>query len=331
MLLKFIFTTRVLFMLLGAGAAAWGFLIEPGLLRLTELRIETERWPQRRAPLRVAALGDLQIGAPHMTLEKLDEIVERTNRQDPDLVVLLGDYVIQGVLFGSAVAPEDIATRLARLSPRHGVYAVLGNHDWRHDGLAIRRAFEDVGIVVLDNQARALDLPEGRLWIAGLADATTRTPDVAGTLAPVPEHEPIIVLAHDPVVFFEVPPRVVATFAGHMHGGQVYLPYFGALVTPGRAPRRWAYGHIREDGKDLFVTAGLGTSILPVRFNMPPEIALLTLAAAAPAVPDVARADEPDYAPLADEREQQPWPARSSSTSTSPAPTATSPLSALMP
>ena len=103
---KFVFAALILLGLLGTSAAAWGFLIEPGLLRLTEQRIETERWPQRRAPLRVAALGDLQIGAPHMTLEKLDEIVERTNRQDPDLVVLLGDYVIQGVLFGSAVAPE---------------------------------------------------------------------------------------------------------------------------------------------------------------------------------------------------------------------------------
>jgi len=95
----------------------------------------------------------------------------------------------------------------------------------------------------------------------------------------VPNGEPVIVLAHDPVVFFDVPARAVVTLAGHMHGGQVYLPWIGAPITPGRAPRRFAYGHIRESGKQLYVTAGLGTSILPLRFNMPPEVVFLTLAA----------------------------------------------------
>jgi predicted MPP superfamily phosphohydrolase len=264
---------------LGLAAAVWGFLIEPGRVRLTELRIETARWPAGRPPLRIAVLGCLHVGAPHIDLDTLDEVIRRINGLEPDLVVLLGDFVIHGVPFGDFVAPEATAGGLARLSARHGVFAVLGNHDWWLDGPRVRRALEGAGIVVLDNEAQVRDLPEGPLWLAGLADDTTRLPDAPGTLAGVPADEPVVVLAHDPAVFFDVPARAVATLTAHTHGGQVYLPFFGALITPGRAPRRFAYGHIREDGKDLYVTAGLGTSILPVRFNMPPEIALVTIAA----------------------------------------------------
>jgi len=258
-------------------AAVWAVLIEPGLVKLREVRIATERWPTGRAPLRIAVLGDLHVGAPHIDLAKLDEVVAQVNAGRPDLVVLLGDYVIHGVPFGRFVEPAATAGSLAALESRYGTFAVLGNHDWWHDGPGIRRAFESHGIVVLDNEAQALNLPDGPLWLAGLADDTTRQPDAPGTLAVVPRDEPVIVLAHDPVVFFDVPARAVVTLAGHMHGGQVYLPWIGALVTPGRAPRRFAYGHIREADKDLYVTAGLGTSILPLRFNMPPEIVFLTL------------------------------------------------------
>lgn len=264
---------------LALAAAVWGFLVEPGWVRLRQVAIASERWPAGRPPLRIAVLGDLHVGAPHMDLAALDRVVARVNALGPDLVVLLGDYVIHGVPFGRFVEPAATARSLAALEARHGVFAVLGNHDWWYDGLAIRRVLEDAGIVVLDNQARAVDLPAGRLWLAGLADDTTRRPDAAGTLEAIPQSEPVIVLAHDPVVFFDVPPRAAVTLAAHMHGGQVYLPLIGALITPGRAPRRFAYGHIREAGKQLYVTAGLGTSILPVRFNMPPEIALVTLTA----------------------------------------------------
>lgn len=220
-----------------------------------------------------------------MDLEALDEVVARVNAEQPDIVVLLGDYVIHGVLFGRFVAPERIAQSLSALSASQGVFAVLGNHDWWYDGARTRLALEAVGITVLENDATARGLSDRRFWIAGLADDTTRQPDARRAVASVPGAEPVIVIAHDPAVFFDVPARALATLAGHMHGGQVYLPIVGALITPGRAPARFAYGHINEDGKDLFVTAGLGTSIIPARFNMPPEIAILTIAASTGASP----------------------------------------------
>ncbi|MEM7226276.1 MAG: metallophosphoesterase [Pseudomonadota bacterium] len=264
-------------LLLGTGLGAWSFLIEPDLVTVTEVPLETSKWPAGRAPLKIVALADLHTGAPHVDVAKLDEVVAEINGLEPDIVVLLGDYVIQGVLGGRFVAPEETARSLAALAPAQGTYAVLGNHDWWHDGDQVRAALESAGIVVLDDQAVRLALPDGPIWIAGIADDMTQNPNPRRVIRPIPKDEPVIAIAHDPAVFPDVPQRVVVTLAGHTHGGQVYIPFYGAPVIPGRAPRRYAYGHIRENGKDLYVSSGLGTSILPVRFNMPPEIAVITL------------------------------------------------------
>ena len=261
--------------------AVWAFLVEPGRLVVTERALATPLWPASHEPLRIALIGDLHVGAPHVGLEKLEQVVARVNGLEPDLVLLAGDFMVQRILFGKAVPPEAIAERLQALRARFGVVAVLGNHDWVHDGHHVSAALTEVGITVLENQAHRLELAGGGLWIAGIADDTTREPDVAGTLAQVPDSEPVIVLAHDPATFLDVPHGPVAVLAGHTHGGQVSFPVLGALYLPSRAPRRYAYGHIVEEGRNLFVTAGIGTSLLPVRFNMPPEVKLLTVSAAA--------------------------------------------------
>ena len=262
---------------LGTGLAVWGFLIEPGWVKRTEVTIETAKWPAGRGPLTIVALGDLHVGAPHVGPAELAEVVERVNQIAPDIVVLLGDYVIHGVLMGQYVEPAVTAQILSQLQPRYGTYAVLGNHDWWQDGPGIRALFEGAGITVLDDQAVPVDHPEGPLWIAGLADDMTRNPNPRRVIGPLPAGEPVIAIAHNPAVFPDVPHRVVLTLAAHSHGGQVYLPFYGAPITPGRAPKRHAYGHIYEDDKDLYVTSGLGTSIIPVRLNMRPEFAVVRL------------------------------------------------------
>jgi uncharacterized protein len=121
-----------------------------------------------------------------------------------------------------------------------------------------------------------------RLWFAGLADLDARRPDVAGTLARVPSGDPVVVLTHRPDVFPDVPARVALTLAGHTHGGQVRLPLLGALVVPSKFGSRYAAGLIEEQGRRLFVTSGIGTSTVPVRLGVPPEIAEITLTASPP-------------------------------------------------
>ncbi len=102
------------------------------------------------------------------------------------------------------------------------------------------------------------------LWIAGVSDALTRPAAIGRALAPVPEGAPVIVLTHNPDLFVRVPPRVLLTLAGHTHGGQVNLPVLGRLIVPSHFGDRYAIGHVHEDGRDLFVSPGIGTSIIPV-------------------------------------------------------------------
>jgi len=262
---------------IGLAVGLYGVFVEPGRLVVRSINVEVATWPRSHRPLRIAFLTDLHVGAPHIDLARLKEVVRRTNAAKPDLVLLGGDYVIHGVVGGRFVAPKPIAQMLANLSAKHGVVAVLGNHDWWHDGHAIRRAFESVGIKVLDNQALAIRNGGQTVWIAGIADDLTRNPDAAGVFSRISGADPIIALMHDPATFPDIPKRAAMIFAGHMHGGQVYLPFLGALITPGRAPSRHAYGLIREKGRIMYVGAGIGTSIIPIRLNMPPEIAIVTV------------------------------------------------------
>jgi hypothetical protein len=138
------------------------------------------------------------------------------------------------------------------------------------------RELERAGITVLENDVHAIYPNDERVWIAGLADGLTRKPDARGTVAKAAEGEPVIVLSHDPAEFTHVPPEPVITLAGHTHGGQVNLPLLNPLVPPGRPPLRKARGFVRSGEKLMFVSSGIGTSVIPARFNMPPEIVVLT-------------------------------------------------------
>lgn len=266
-----------LFLLASGAVAVWAVAIEPARLVVRERVLDLPGWPDDAPPLRVAVLTDLHIGSPFNGPERLPQLVARTAAAKPDLIVLLGDYVVHGVLGGSYVPIETIASGLAALDAPLGVVAVLGNHDWWDDGQHIRRTLAARGMTVLENEALALEHRGQSFWLAGLADATTRTPDVAGTLARTAANEPVIVLCHDPSTFADVPPHAALTLAGHTHGGQVYLPWYGAPVVASNAPRAWAYGHVIEGGRHLLVSGGIGTSMLPVRLNMPPEVVVVTL------------------------------------------------------
>ena len=260
----------------GLAIAVWSTVFEPDLLFVRTIAVATNKWPPTRPALRIAVVSDLHVGAPHVDLAKVDRVVAEINRLQPDIVVLLGDFV-QSVLFGDFVEPELTADRLKNLRAPYGVFAVLGNHDWWYDGQRVWRALSDAGIEVLENRGVRLELPGGAIWLVGIADDMIGRADPQATIGPLPEGEPIIVLTHSPAIFPDIAPRTLLTLAGHTHGGQVSLPLIGPLYIPGRSPLRYAHGHIRENGKDMYVTAGIGTSFLPIRLNMPPEIALVTV------------------------------------------------------
>jgi uncharacterized protein len=259
--------------------AAWR---EPRRLVVRRPVLRLERWPAALDGLRVAVVADLHAGAPHAGLRRVEEVVARLNAERPDVVALLGDYVDPNVLFAQRLAPEAVARRLGRLRARLGRVAVLGNHDWHGDGERMRRALQDAGLAVLEDDAVALGPGPGALWAVGLADLRYRRPDPRAAFDGVPAGAAVLALAHDPDLFPLLPDRAALVLAGHTHGGQVSLPVVRGLVIPSWWGERYAHGHVVEDGRHLYVSAGVGTSGLPVRLLAPPEIVVLELRAGPP-------------------------------------------------
>ena len=274
---------RTLFGIFGLGLllALWCTSVEPRRLVVTKAELELPLWPRELSGLKIALLADLHIGSPHWDLARLVELVERTNAEQPDLVLLAGDYQINDVVGGVFVEAEPIAERLGALRAPLGVLAVLGNHDWWNDGERTRRAFTAHGIKVLEEDALRLErAPGAAFYVIGLADQLTRSSDPKLAMSKVPAGAATLLLVHEPDVFASFASLGVSpslTLAGHTHGGQVWLPLLGRRVVPSEFGERYAYGHVVEHGRHLFVSSGLGTSIIPVRLFVPPEIAILTL------------------------------------------------------
>ena len=262
---------------LAFGCLAWAFWIEPSRWVVRETSLDIPRWPEALGGLRLALLSDLHVGSPYWDLQRLDQLIEDTNREQPDLVLLAGDYLINGVKLGKWVDPESIARSLGRLHAPMGTLAVLGNHDWWNDGARVRRALESQGIVVLENEARPIERAGTSFYVAGIGDLLTGHADVPRALGQVPAGQPLLVLSHEPDVFPLIDERASLTLAGHTHGGQVCLPLVGCPIVPSDYGQRFVSGHIVEHGRHLFVTTGVGTSIIAVRFGVPPEIAILSL------------------------------------------------------
>lgn len=260
--------------------AAWAVLLEPRWVARRDLQASLQKWPQGR-PLRVAVASDWHFTRKPlwrvMSIERARGIVDEINAARPDLILLPGDFIADPDFApGEHPSAEDaIAAELARLKAPLGVVAVLGNHDWWHDGAAFTRALRGRGITVLENQAQPL--PGTPLWIAGVGDHSTGHSRPADALRGVPAQAPVLVLMHDPASLLDMPAVPGLIVAAHTHGGQVYLPLVGAPVVPGAAPRAWAYGWITHGDNRMYVTSGLGVSILPLRLNMRPEWVMFTL------------------------------------------------------
>ncbi len=257
--------------------SAWAFWVEPASLQRKLYVTSPQNWPKACDGLSVAVLADLHAGAPHIGLEQIARVVEMTNSAQPDLILLAGDYVIHGVLGGEFMEPERAAAFLSKLRAPLGVYAVLGNHDWWLDTARVGRAITDNGMTLLEDTSAPLQFDECAFTLVGISDFWEGPHDVDKAFAGVEPGSPIIAFTHNPDVFPELPIPVSLAIAGHTHGGQVNLPGVGRLIVPSAHGERFAAGIIMEAGQDYFVSTGIGTSILPVRFRVPPEIAFVEL------------------------------------------------------
>jgi len=257
-----------------AGLAFWAILVEPNRLIVHQQTIQIDNWPKELSGLRIAVISDIHTGAPFINHRKLQQIV---NQQNPDLIILLGDYMSPNSWHSHRVEPEVTAAGLKNLRAPLGVYAVLGNHDWWYNGAKVRRALEQNGIHVLEDEVAEIGWHDKSFWLAGLADLWTRPQHISETIAKVPSGATVIALTHNPDIFPRVPQNVTLLLAAHTHGGQVNIPLIGTPIVPSDFGQKYTAGHVFENDHHLFVTTGISTSIIPIRFRVTPEIVLLTL------------------------------------------------------
>jgi len=259
-----------------AGAAAGAALVHRLLTERWQLTVSRATHGIKNLPpdldgLVLAHLSDFHF-SPFNPAEFLQRTVELVNSENPDVVVLTGDY-----------ADEDdadlimCAEVLGRLSARMGVYAVLGNHDYEVGAEETLAALSDAGVTVLRNERTALGSGDGHLWLVGLDDTATHREDFTAALAGIPAGEPVVLLSHSPDVLYRAADTgVEIVLSGHTHGGQVLIPGVGAPHAPSLSPR-FTSGASRHIHTRMHVSRGIGTTLYPIRLNCPPEIGILTL------------------------------------------------------
>lgn len=267
--------------------AAYAAAEAAGNLVVTGYRLSPPRWPTGRC-LTITVIADLHAGGPNMGFGRVRKVVDAANTLRSDLVVVLGDYFATHHFVTEVVPAAAWAAELARLKARLGVHTILGNHDWWYDIAGTRKALNAVGLPAMENDAVLVGEPGERVWLAGLGDQLAYwlgdddflgVDDLPATLARIATDDPVILLAHEPDIFTEVPERVALTIAGHTHGGQIRLPLIPPVWAPSKYGARFAYGHIVERGRHMIVSGGLGCSKVPLRLGMPPEIVHIELTA----------------------------------------------------
>lgn len=256
-------------------AGLWSVLIEPRWVRRREFTHPVSQLHQSSA-IKLAIVGDLHIGSPYATLEALQKLLTNILIEKPDVLILVGDYVIQGVIGGTHVPISDVVNLLKTVDiPCVGI---IGNHDVKDGRSEIHAAFSDSSIHFIENASVTLNINGQDVLFIGLDDESTGEPKPDEAFPTRPEDTVVVCLAHDPATFLrEMPYRSDLCLAGHTHAGQVRIPGIGALVLPGKSPLTWSYGWVDTKSGPLYVTSGFGTSIAPIRFCAPPEYVFIRL------------------------------------------------------
>lgn len=283
---------KILFIIIILALAGYSYFIEPNQLEVNKYFVQNEQLKG----VKIVFASDFHV-KPYGQ-KRLDKIVELINAENPDLVLSSGDYVC-GHTRHSTMPIKDIAKTLGKVKTKYGFYTTLGNHDGWYGIDEITTNLEQNGIKVLSNSNKGINIKGQKLYIAGVEDFDTGNPEIYRALDGISVDEnnrynaPVIMLSHTPDLFPKMPTDILLMLAGHCHGGQIRLPLLGPIFTASRYGDKYSKGwkqeqngqsievdtskpiKLQKDIKTLFVTRGIGVSILPFRFNCPPEINII--------------------------------------------------------
>ncbi|GAB4432002.1 MAG: hypothetical protein Kow0031_13290 [Anaerolineae bacterium] len=255
-----------------AGTAYFSLQDESNEPVVDRVQIPVKNLPAAIEGFTIAVMADFHL-YPFTQLELIDRAVAMANALNPDVAVLLGDFVWHEV-----EAIFDLAPALAGLNPRHGIFTILGNHDIWTDVEVIKTGLAEARLPLLVNQGLSLPVGGSQLYLAGLDDGWSGQPDLPAALDGAPADAPVVLLYHEPDLANDtsLDGRVALQLSGHSHGGQVRPLLRKPLITPYLS---WDYdmGLYQVNDMWLYVNRGLGTTNVPVRINCPPEITEITL------------------------------------------------------
>jgi len=256
-------------------ALGWFYstLVEPEWLQVERIRLPLTKLHPDLNGFTIAQFSDIHFG-PYMRGPDAQQIVDRVNSLRPELIVFTGDFVTE-LAHGEA---ELITDMFRHLKAAQGVYAILGNHDHWTDAEVVDRAVRAASVTLLRNENRLIEFGGTGFWLAGVDDVWEEKHDLEAALLGIGDELPVILLAHEPdyADVVERTGRVDLQLSGHSHGGQVRLPYYGALALPYLA-HKYPFGLYRIGSTTLYTNRGVGLLAPPVRFNCRPEITLFEL------------------------------------------------------
>ncbi|MBX3375691.1 MAG: metallophosphoesterase [Phycisphaeraceae bacterium] len=261
--------------------------IAPYSIRLRRYRVPIHDLPESFDGLRAIFIADTHLG-PRVPAAYIRDVIATALSLKPDLALLGGDYVHAGTRY---IKP---AAAMFRPLVEAGVpvVGVLGNHDWYNSRGLVRTFLEKTGVHMVDNARVFLDAqsrrivaqpPSSGICIAGVGDFLCDVVDADRALAGVPSGMPRVLLSHNPDVA-ELPTiagrsgvgggqrRIDLMLSGHTHGGQIGLPFIGPLYVPGNNGTKYAGGFVQGPAFPVIVSRGVGMSICPIRFCVPPEL-----------------------------------------------------------